>query len=162
MLFKKYFFIILLHLHVWVSLCRMMQVYSLTPEVWFHIHLLQGQSSSGISQVSLSKIHLNQKVFWFSVLKTISNITKAQGARRDLWGRGMHESRKSFISDMPPCWKTVIDWILQLIELIWYITTSLQSILEWRRIKVLYCTYFLIHCWIHYDLKVSGSTSVYM
>lgn len=30
-------------------------------------------------------------------------------------------------SSMPPCWISVIDWMLQLIGLIWYITTSLET-----------------------------------
>ncbi len=75
---------------------------------------------------------LNRESFWSTMLKTVPKflflLEEQGGISEDPWVR-IHKSSlhaSLLLADTPPYWISVIDWMLQLIGLIWYIKTSLE------------------------------------
>ena len=87
---------------------------------------------------SLLDPRLNRKSFWVRhlacrpkslILLWGARIEERGGISEELWAR-IHETSlhgSLLPADTPPYWISVIDWTLQLIGLIWYITTSLSG-----------------------------------
>ena len=78
-------------------------------------------------------IHHQNPYFLFYTKSLISALRIEEqeqgGISEERWAR-IHESSlhgSLLPADTPPCWISIIDWMLQLIGLIWHITTSLSG-----------------------------------